>query len=205
MIKMTDNASGSSPYCRKAFIVLEELELEYEKVITDPETIPAEFKDINPAMRVSVLTDNGKHYFESDVIQEYLLRNYYTEPAGKIPLCGKRTLNFNDSMELTIIETTLNAGVNICLMDLSNFDPNDIKPWGWVWARDRERVHSCLNWLDKRVTPEGFDPGLFTVRDINLICALNFLENTTIDWRGYTNLLGHHIYWNDRPSVVATR
>jgi glutathione S-transferase len=205
MIKMTDNASGSSPYCRKAFIVLEELGLEYEKIITDPETIPPEFKDINPAMRVSVLTDNGKHYFESDVIQEYLLKTYYTEPAGKIPLCGKRILNFNDSMELTIIETVLNAAVNVCLMELSNFNPNDIKPYGWVWARDPERIHSCLNWLDKRVTPEGFDPGWFTVRDINLICTLDFLEYTTIDWRGYANLLGHHVYWNDRPSVVATR
>ena len=106
-------------------------------------------------------------------------------------------------MILVTIETILNSSVNIGLFAFSDTNPADIKPWGWPWERDPARIHSCLKWLDARATSEGFAPGVFSVMDINLICALQMIDSmANEDWSGYKNLSALNNFYMDRPSVV---
>jgi hypothetical protein len=39
-------------------------------------------------------------------------------------------------------------------------------------ARQRYRIGSCLDWLEERITPDGFWPEVFSIMDLNLLCPL---------------------------------
>jgi hypothetical protein len=45
--------------------------------------------------------------------------------------------------------------------------------------RQRDRIDCCLDWLEKRAAPEGFAPGVFSIMDLNLICAHWATSTTT--------------------------
>ena len=108
-------------------------------------------------------------------------------------------------MILVTIETVLNSAVNIVLFALSETDPNDLRPWGWVWGRDPQRIHSCLEWLNRRATPEGFVPGVFSIMDLKLMCTLSALSSMTSEnWEQYENLAALHDFHSTRPSIVKT-
>ena len=204
------NRSGNSPYSRKGQIVLEEKGLPYEKVNTDPEHLPEDFRLMNPNLRVSVLVDGDKRIFESDNIVDYLLRTYpgCMSVEGQPPLAESMTRpehHLDDAMTLVTIETIIDSAVHHFLLFASDVDPANIKPWGWVWERDPGRIQSCLDWLDGRATPEGFVPGTFTVMDLNLMCALGLLsELEKEDWRDRKNLAGLYERFESRSSIQAT-
>ena len=211
MIKIYSNKFGSSPFSRKGLIILEEKGLPYEQINIDPEFLPTGFGEMNPNLRASLLIDGDEHVFESNNIVDYLLRMYpgcQSETPSLPPLAETMTRpehHINDAKILETIETILNASVNIGLFALSNINPADIKPWGWPWERDPERIQSCLSWLDKKATPEGFAPGVFSIMDLNLVCAFRMLTRmTNEDWSSYKNLSALHEFFILRPSVVKT-
>lgn len=211
MLRILSNKFGSSPYSRKGLIVLEEKGLPYEQVNTDPEFLPEGFEKINPNLRVSVLTDGDRHIFESDNIVDYLLRTYpdcSATPESLPPLADTVTRpdhHIDDAMILTTIETILWSARDVGLLALSNTNPADIKPWGWVWERDSQRIQSCLDWLEKRATPEGFAPGVFSIMDLNMMCAFRMLTNMTHEaWGDHKNLAALHEFYISRPSIVKT-
>ena len=209
---MLSNKFGSSPYSRKGLIVLEEKGLPYEQINTDPEFLPEGFKEnMNPNLRASVLIDGDKKIFESDNIVDYLLRTYpdSKSPSAPLPPLAKTITrpghHIDDAMVLVTIETILNSSVNIGLFALSNTNPADIKPYGWLWERDPERIQSCLSWLDKKATPEGFAPGVFSIMDLNLVCAFRMLTRmTNEDWSSFKNLSALQEFYKSRPSIVKT-
>lgn len=210
MLTLHSNRFGDSPYSRKGQIVLEEKGLPYEKVNTDPAHLPAAFQSMNPNLRVSVLVDGDRCIFESDNIVDYLLRTYpgCDSIEGQPPLAESVTRpdhHLDDAMSLVTIETIIDSAVHDFLLSASDVDPAKIKPWGWVWERDPERIESCLDWLDQRATPEGFVPGMFTVMDINLMCALGVLSAFgKARWRERKNLAGLYRRFESRPSILAT-
>lgn len=211
VIKVLSNKSGSSPFSRKGLIVLEEKGLPYEQINTDPEHLPQGFGDLNPNLRTSLLIDGDKHVFESNNIVDYLLRTYpgsRSATPSSPPLIETMTRpehHVDDALILVTIETVLNAAVNIGLFALSNTNPANIKPWGWLWERDPERIQSCLRWLDQKATPEGFAPGLFSIMDVNLMCAFRMLTRMTHeDWSEYKNLVALQEFFEQRPSIVKT-
>lgn len=210
MMTLHSNRFGDSPYSRKGQIVLEEKGLPYEKININPEHLPDGFRLLNPNLRVSVLVDGDKRIFESDNIVDYLLRTYpgCTSIQGQPPLAESMTRpehHIDDAMILVTVETLIDSAVHDFLLSASDLDPASIKPWGWVWKRDPERIQSCLDWLDGRATSEGFVPGTFTVMDLNLMCALGFLSALKKDdWRDRENLAGLHGRFESRPSIQAT-
>ena len=217
MMTVYSNKKGTSPYSRKGLIVLEEKGLPYEKLNTDPQFLPEGFGKLNPALRVSLLIDGDQHVFESDNIVDYLLRTYPRSkpPPGEPPLAESMTRpdhHIQDAMALVTIETILDCPVHLMLMKTCGVDPAKLKPWGWVWERDNERIVSCLDWLEERATPEGFVPDLFSVIDINLICTLaqnekfgeRGVSGFPYPWRNRKNLAALFDRFQSRPSVLAT-
>lgn len=219
MMKMYSNSRGTSPYSRKGLIVLEEKGLAYEQINTPPHDLPEGFGKLNPNLRVSLLIDGDKRIFESDNIVDYLLRAYpgCKSPEGEPPLAESVTRpdhHIEDAMVLVTLQTILDNSIHIMIMATGGMDPVKVEPHGWVWARDHERIQSCLDWLEQRATPEGFVPGTFSVMDINLICALAFNERYGLHefennpfpypWRNRNNLAAIFDRFQSRPSVQAS-
>jgi glutathione S-transferase len=71
--------------------------------------------------------------------------------------------------------------------------------------RQRDRIDCCLDWLEKRAAPEGFAPGVFSIVDLNLICALGNIDNhKSFEWRGRSTLESVVARYAERPSVKST-
>jgi glutathione S-transferase len=59
--------------------------------------------------------------------------------------------------------------------------------------------------LDKTGTPDGFVPDIFSIMDINLICALGNVDNhKSFEWRGRPTLEAIVARYAERPSVKST-
>src|SRR5262249_28662687 len=106
-----------------------------------------------------------------------------------------------DAQILTTLETMTDCIMNLRQMKMSDLEPDDVA----YLRRQRKRIDLCLDWLDKTATREGFAPGVFSVMDINLICALGNVGNhKSFDWRGRPTLEAIIANYGSRLSVKMT-
>jgi len=71
--------------------------------------------------------------------------------------------------------------------------------------RQRKRIDLCLDWLEKTATREGFAPGVFSIMDLNLVCALGNVGNRkSFEWRGRPSLEAIMAGYAERASVKLT-
>jgi len=195
-----------SPYARRVLIVLEEKRLKHErrKVV-----YAREFEGlvaINPCLLLPVYIDEEVHLWGSNLIVEYLLRRYPENPpdAPFPPLAATMTRpehHLEDSKILATLETMTDSIMNLRQMKMSGFEPEQVP----YLKRQRDRIEHILDWLDKQATPEGFAPGLFSIMDLNLICALGNIDNRkSFEWRGRPVLEAIYGRYAGRPSVQST-
>ena len=76
--------SPNSPYARKARILLQEKGLEYEELMIDAANPPEAMVRGNPNRKLPPLVDGPLVLFESNVVEEYLLRTY-PGASGPVP------------------------------------------------------------------------------------------------------------------------
>lgn len=199
--------SNGSPFARKVRIVLEEKGLLYDKDVYDA-VRPIE-ATLGPTLSVPVLDDSGRRLWESDLIIDYLLRTYpearptASEMANPplAPWLARPDRHWDDMLTLTTIASCSDSIVNMRLMVR-----DDVTPENSVYmARQKTRVERCLDWLEARVTDEGFAPGWYSVMDIALFCPLAFCEARNImPWRGRPKLEALFASCDKRPSALAT-
>jgi glutathione S-transferase len=109
--------------------------------------------------------------------------------------------HWNDLLVLNTIETLLDSGLNIFQLKRSGVSTDQA---AYLRAEAR-RMQSDLNWLEERATTEGFVPGTFSIQDLNLVCALDW-----VNFRKPAELrLGPKLSvilqrYRERPSVAAT-
>jgi glutathione S-transferase len=195
-----------SPYARRVLIVLAEKGLRHER---RKFTYAREFEglgDINPCLLLPVYIDDEVHLWGSNLIVEYLLRRYpHTPPDAPPPPLAttmtRATHHFEDSRILATLETMTDAIMNLRQMKMSGVEPDQVT----YLQRQRDRIDRILDWLEKQATPEGFAPGLFSIMDLNLICALGNVDNRkSFEWRGRRALEAIHARYADRPSVLSS-
>jgi glutathione S-transferase len=198
--------SPNSPYARKVRIVMLEKGLPFEGKVMDTASPPAEFVRHNPNLRVPVLLDGGRTLFESNLIVDYLLRSHPAQGAGSPPLAGALTRperHWEDSTVLNVVETMLDSGINLYQLTVRSGVNADKAAY---LRKERERIQSCLDWLEARATPEGFTPGVFSIADLNLVCALTWAEfRKPFDWAGRPRLAATVDRYRARPSVNSTQ
>jgi glutathione S-transferase len=202
--------SPFSPYARKPRVVLLEKGLEFEGIDTQTATPNALLAERNPNLRIPVLIDEaaGRTLWESNVVVDYLLTTYpATPPAAPVPPLAQTLVRaehrWDDLLVLSTIETTLNSGVNLIQMVRGGIDPDQVP----FLRKEKERIGSNLTWLNTQATPEGFIPGVFSIADLNLVIALQWLAfREMFAWQGmgFTNLEAILSRYVDRPSVAAT-
>jgi len=195
-----------SPYARRVLIVLEEKGLQHER---HKHQFAREFEDlseINPCLLLPVYIDDAVHLWGSNLIVEYLLKSfpdalpYRPDP----PLAKSMTRaehHWGDAKILATLETMTDSIMNLRQMKMSGYEPHAIP----YLERQRVRIDLCLDWLEKTATREGFAPGMFSIMDVNLICALGNVDNhNTFDWRGRPNLEAIVDRYCERSSVKST-
>jgi glutathione S-transferase len=188
-------------------IALAEKGIAYEAKAMDTSQPPAQFAKLNPNLRVPVFVDGERALFESNVILDYLLRTFpESAPGGPKPaLAGSLTRtdrHWDDLLTLVTVETLLDTGIN-----LYQFLRDGMKVEQAPYLKkELSRTQSCLDWLEARVSPEGYIPGQFSIQDLNLVCALTWADfRKPFEWRGRKNLERMVSSYIERSSVKETR
>lgn len=200
--------SEGSPYARKVRIVLAEKGLDFEGDQSHTGMSAEEHAAINPNLQVPIFEDGDLRLFESNLILEYLLKTYPGAAPGTAepPLAGSLTRpdhHWEDAKILATLETLATSMVNLRQLEISGVKAEEVR----YLQRQHARIQNGLDWLESRATPEGFAPGLFSIMDMNLLCALEFSEarDDIFPWRGHQRLEAIVARYAHRPSVQSTR
>jgi glutathione S-transferase len=198
--------SNGSPFARKVRIALFEKGLNFEADVHDAVRPIEQIRPHNPALQVPVLYDGDRHLFGSNLIVEYLFETYPgRDPSNPnppfAPTITRKDRHWDDKLILTTIETMANSIVAVRL--LAGADEERVP----FLARQKTRIATCLDWLEERITDDGFWPGTCSVLDINLMCPLIYTEKRGIfDYRNrrWPKIVAMVDRLQSRPSVAAT-
>jgi glutathione S-transferase len=199
--------SDGSPFARKVRIVLAEKGLHYEKDLLNALRPQQAHQELHPGLAVPVLQDGDLTLFESNLILDYLLKTYPENspesPQPQLaPTLTRAARHWEDAKTLAVLDTVANAIVNLKLMRDSGATPETVA----YLKRHHARIGSCLDWLEERATPDGFDPGWFCAMDINLICPMAYAEKRGVmKLEGRPKLESIMARFADRPSVISTQ
>lgn len=199
-------STAGSPFARKIRIVIAELGLAIEEEVRPGLRPPEEFRDLNPNLSLPVLIDDDLVLFDSNLIMQFLFERHRDRPVDAAPPLApslvRPTRRWEDSKILATIETFANTMVNVRQFRNDGTSAETSR----YMARQEARIASCLDWLEQRITAEGFWPGTFSAMDIGLICPLAYGEARKIfDWRtGRPNMEAVYERTKERSSVAGT-
>lgn len=200
--------SLGSPFARKVRVILAEKGLDFEMDVGSAGSRPLEtMQSINPNLTLPALIDKDNTLFDSNVIVAYLLETYPDNAADSplpplAPTMTRPSEHWEDAKTLATIETMANTIVNLRFMTSNGLEPERVP----YLQRQQTRIRSCLDWLERRATPEGFAPGLFSIMDVNFISAVGYAETRHVaPWRGRTNLEAIVKRYENRPSILTTK
>lgn len=170
-----------SPFARAIRIVLDELNLDYERreEITTPSV--QQRAATSPTLQVPVLWDGDVRLWESDLIAEYLLRSY-KKRADTMPPLAERAWRvsdeWRDKLVLSTIQTLGTVTTTISQMKWAGVAIGD----NAYLTRSAHRLPHVMKWLEDQLPDErsGFLPDSVSVQDIFLACHLRFAENRPI-------------------------
>jgi len=194
-----------SPYARRVLIALEEKGLKPRR---EKHTYAREFdglKDINPCLLLPVLVDDEMTLWGSNLILEYLMSKYPNAASSPNPPFAnsmtRKDHHWSDSRILATLETMTDSIMNLRQMKMSGVELDQII----YLKRQRDRIDVILDWLEKQATAEGFAPGIFSIMDLNLVCALGNIDNRkSFEWRGRPMLESIYALYAKRRSVEVT-
>jgi glutathione S-transferase len=194
-----------SPYARRVLIVLAEKGLNPERRKYTYARDFDELAETNPCLLLPVYIEDGMHLWGSNLIVEYLLSKYpNAEETIRPPLAKTMTRpeqHWSDARILATLETMTDSIMNLRQMKMSGLEAEQVP----YLRRQRTRIDLILDWLEKNATPEGFAPGIFSIMDLNLICALGNIDNRrSFEWRGRPTLEAIYARYAERASVKAT-
>jgi glutathione S-transferase len=194
-------ASKTSPYARKARIVLAEKQLQFEFVPENVWDAATRIGDFNPLGKVPALvTDDGDALYDSPVIVEYLdsLGAPRFIPAGGIERARVKR-------DEALADGIMDAGITIFLerkREAARQDGN------WL-ARQQGKIEAGIAALAKQLGDQQYLRGSeMTLGDITGGCALFWVEFRLpeIAWRAkHANLAAWAKRLEARPSFAGTR
>jgi glutathione S-transferase len=170
-----------SPFARAIRIILDELNLDYEKreEITTPSV--EQRAAASPTLQVPTLWDGDVRLWESGLIAEYLLHTYKGRPNAAPPLAERGwriSAEWRDRLVLSTIQTLGTAITTISQMKWAGVAMND----NAYLSRSAERLPHAMAWFEAQLPDDraGFLPSCLSIQDIFLACHLRFAENRPI-------------------------
>lgn len=187
----------TSPYTRKARIVLAEKKIDYDWVIDSPNSTDTSVPKHNPLARIPVLVlDDGTAIFDSPVIVEYLDN---LSPNNKLfPQPNRERIEVKRWEALA--DGVQDAAVAIRLESLR---PESERSAKWM-ADNRKVIDATLAFMAREFDDKTWCTGThFTFADVAVGCALGYLlfRNPEIDWQTqHPNLAKLYDKLMQRPS-----
>jgi glutathione S-transferase len=170
-----------SPFARAIRIILDELNLDYERreEITTPSV--EQRAAASPTLQVPTFWDGEMRLWESGLIAEYLLHTYSERPDAQPPLSARAwraSHEWRDKLILSTIQTLGTAITTISQMKWAGVAVTD----NAHLTRSVDRLPHAMKWLEEQLPDErfGFLPGSLSIQDIFLACHLRFAENRPI-------------------------
>jgi glutathione S-transferase len=191
----------TSPYTRKARIVLAEKKIDYDWVIDSPNSPATTVPKYNPLARVPVLVlDDNSAIFDSPVIVEYLDN---LSPNNKLfPQPSRERVEVKRWEALA--DGVMDAAVGI-RSELQR--PQAQRSDSWM-QRERTVIDQALDVMSRQLGEGQWCMGTpFTFADVAVGCALGYLDFrfADINWRGNNaNLARLHDKLMQRPSFADT-
>src|SRR5262245_35009484 len=139
-----------SPFARAVRIILDELELDYEKreEITTPSV--QQRAAASPTLQVPTFWDGDVRLWESGLIAEYLMHSYKKRTDAKPPLAERvwRTSSeWRDKLILSTIQTAGTAITTISQMKWAGIAVNE----NAHLTRSADRLPHVMNWLEDQL------------------------------------------------------
>lgn len=191
----------TSPYARKARVVLAEKKIDFDWIVDSPNSPDTSVTRYNPLGRVPVLVlDDESALFDSPVIVEYLDN---LAPNNKLfPQPNRERIEVKRWEALA--DGVLDAAVG-CRME--QMRPAGERSANWM-KRERDVIDAALGMMSRELGDRHWCMGTpFTFADIALGCALGYLDFRfpEIDWRErHSNLAKLHDQLMQRPAFADT-
>lgn len=193
--------SLTSPYVRKARVVLAEKKIDYDFVLEAPWSAETGVPKYNPLGKVPVLVlDDDSTLFDSRVIVEYL--DSVTPNNRLLPAPGRERIRIKRWEALA--DGVCDAAVAAFL---EGKRPDNERNAAWI-ERQRGKVLRSLEMMSEELGEQPWCAGnAFSLADIAVGAALGYLDFRfdDIDWRGMHPNLGRlHDELMQRPSFPDT-
>lgn len=191
----------TSPYVRKARVVLAEKKIDFDWVVDSPNNPESSVPKYNPLARIPVLVlDDDTAIFDSPVIVEYLDK---LAPNNRLfPQPSRERVEVKRWEALA--DGLLDAAVGI-RQELQR--PEDKRSQDWM-AREHGVIDSALAMMARELDDKHWCMGTpFTFADVAVGCALGYLafRFPDIDWRTrHPNLGKLHDKLMQRSSFADT-
>ena len=191
--------SLTSPYVRKARILLKEKDIACEFIVDSPWEADSKIPQLNPLGKVPVLMlDNGQPLFDSSLILEYL------DSLGGEPLIPARGDARWDVLRWANLgQGMLDATVVRLLESRRPVDKQDAS----VIKRQETKIASALAFADRSARGQAYLVGnRFSLADLAFAAALEYLDfRYAHDWRPRHPRLAQWLAgMGSRDSFVAT-
>lgn len=166
---------------------------------------PADYLAINPLGHVPVLEHRGQTRFPTRIVLDALL----AEAPEDGPVARSVTRpghEANDEQCLAVILTMGDALAAHHYAEWAGIGPVGRNRLGFDPAeRNMVRVLATLDWLEARIGPDGFQPGVISMQDIALACLILWSESRgPIAWHGRPRIEALVGRMAARPSFAAT-
>ena len=197
--------STTSPFVRKARVVLAEKKLDYQFVEENPwdaDRLPGTGNPLGKVPRLEM--DGTEAMFDSRVIVEYLAT---LSPVGKlIPTSGRERAEVKTCEALA--DGMLDAAILARLEATWAGRPQEQRCQAWM-DRQMDKVKAALKVMSQGLGEKPFCCGgiHLTLADISVCCALAWLDFRfpELDWRAdHPNLAALLVKIGARPSFVNT-
>ncbi|MFC0400567.1 glutathione S-transferase C-terminal domain-containing protein [Paraburkholderia rhizosphaerae] len=194
--------SLSSPFVRKARIVLAEKKIDYKLVLDNVWSDETTIHTFNPIGKVPCLVmEDGEAVFDSRVICEYVDT---LSPVGKlIPQPGRERIEVRCWEALA--DGMMDAAVLVRLEGVLREPEQRSEKW---LARQRRKVDEGLVAMSQGLGSNAWCAGnRYSLADIAVGCALGYLDFRTpeLNWReSHPNLDKHYQKLSQRQSFIDT-
>ena len=197
--------STTSPYVRKARIVMAEKKLDYQFVLENVWAADSRIAASNPLGKVPCLImEGGEAVFDSRVIVEYLDT---LSPVGKlIPSTGRERAEVKTWEALA--DGLLDAAILVRLENTFEGRSPAQRSQAWI-DRQMDKVHASLKAMAQGLGDKPYCSGIhLSLSDISVGCALGWIEFRfpEIAWRtDHPNLAKLMDKLAQRPSFADTQ
>ena len=166
-----------SPFARAIRIILDELDLDFQR-LEQPTTPPAEERlAYSPAVQVPTFWDGEVHLWESGLIAEYLIATYSGDPS-RATVSAPKTWN-----EKRLFSTIQTLGNSVTLVAQMAWSDADLGAYRHI-RRNLKRIDFLFTWLENQLDEvgRGFTPQNLSMSDIFFAAHVRFLVDAPYEF-----------------------